>query len=826
TNVVMNYSDIESKVREATNDDPWGPSGQLMGEIAKATFMYEQFPELMNMLWTRMLKDNKKNWRRVYKSLLLLAYLIRNGSERVVTSAREHIYDLRSLENYHFVDENGKDQGINIRQKVKEMVEFAQDDDRLREERKKAKKNKDKYIGVSSDSVGGFRYGERYDSEPKSKWDEEWDKNKGAFPFSDKLGELSDKIGSTIDDTISKFRRKDREDSPERCSVLIALNSINADPILMYRSSIFHQVKPRPGRFVYLLRPQVRPIVARFQQLPLAWSSKPQPVGAAIGRTCGRGLNPVSIEVDEKTPLISVGFESCDSDEEKKARRGKSPKGEFKDEEETVTTKHIHITQATETTTTTRHKRTANPSKTIDLGAAAHYTGDKTSPDQNAAHTPQSTVKASVPPGSKSSNDLFDLFDGAGQPISTGGSTDPFGGFADFGSAAASASFPSPQGTAASGNGDFGDWSAFNQASPSPSASAGELFGGTAQPALELFGSSQPALGHPPAASNSTDLFDLMGSSQATMASSQSMNFAMMSSSAVGIGLPMSRSQPLQNVNTMLQKPSPLYNQSTEMVQKNASKTLPSTWSDPSVNISLDNLVPGMQPSKPQQPSLNTMIQQQNMQQPVNVMTQNFAAVSLNSQSNVMPVRSPTSSLMGGSIPVGMGMPSVMTGTMGVGGKGDKRTGILQLKLSAEGNLRSAEVRPCTGVKSQAWSALNESFQVTMPPRARRAPVWSNGEVLDLISVWGEEAVQSQLRSSRRNYDTFGQISRDTMERGHDRATLQCRVKVKELRNAYRKAREANSRSGAAPTTCRFYKELDAILGIDLTSTPRTTMDT
>lgn len=35
------------------------------------------------------------------------------------------------------------------------MVEFVQDDDRLREERKKAKKNKDKYIGVSSDSMGG-----------------------------------------------------------------------------------------------------------------------------------------------------------------------------------------------------------------------------------------------------------------------------------------------------------------------------------------------------------------------------------------------------------------------------------------------------------------------------------------------------------------------------------------------------------------------------------------------------------------------------------------------------------------------------------------------
>lgn len=51
-------------------------------------------------------------------------------------------------------DENGKDQGVNVRQKVKELVEFVQDDERLREERKKAKKNKDKYVGVSSNSMG------------------------------------------------------------------------------------------------------------------------------------------------------------------------------------------------------------------------------------------------------------------------------------------------------------------------------------------------------------------------------------------------------------------------------------------------------------------------------------------------------------------------------------------------------------------------------------------------------------------------------------------------------------------------------------------------
>ncbi|XP_061091847.1 clathrin interactor 1a [Conger conger] len=287
TNVVMNYSEIESKVREATNDDPWGPSGQQMAEIAKSTFMYEQFPEVMNMLWSRMLKDNKKNWRRVYKSLLLLAYLIRNGSERVVTSAREHIYDLRSIESYHCIDENGKDQGINVRQKVKEMVEFVQDDDRLREERKKAKKNKDKYIGVSSESTGGFRYtGDRYDPEARSKWDEDWDRG-NAFPFSEKLGEISNKIGSTIDDTISKFRKKERDDSPDRGS-------------------------------------------------------------------------------------------DNEEDRDRVSRNGRPAKSEFKDEEEEASPQSPPVVPATEGTAT--RKRGGVPSRTVDLGAAAHYTGDQPSP--------------------------------------------------------------------------------------------------------------------------------------------------------------------------------------------------------------------------------------------------------------------------------------------------------------------------------------------------------------------------------------------------------------------------------------------------------------
>ncbi|KAM7374538.1 hypothetical protein PAMP_007187 [Pampus punctatissimus] len=589
TNVVMNYSEIESKVREATNDDPWGPSGQLMGEIAKSTFMYEQFPEVMNMLWTRMLKDNKKNWRRVYKALLLLAYLIRNGSERVVTSAREHIYDLRSLENYHFIDENGKDQGINVRQKVKEMVEFIQDDDRLREERKKAKKNKDKYIGVSSDSMGGggggggggsFKNSNELD---RSKWDEDWDKSRGAFPFSEKLGEISDKIGSTIDDTLNKFRKKEREDSPDRIS---------------------------------------------------------------------------------------------DNEEDRASRNGRQDTLEFKDEEETVTTKSIQITQATETTTTTTRKRSgASSSKTLDLGAAAHYTGDK-SPEE------KSSVRQSSSSGLA---DLLVIDPSSSQSSATGGNSDLIGGFADFSSPAASASLPTSTAAASSnGNGEFGDWNAFSN----PPASSGS---GPSQPATDLFGSvpshSAPA-SNPAPVPPSAELFDLMGgvnhqltNSHTTLSASQSMTFSLGGATPgapVSMPtMPLSRSQ--QSLGGMT-TPQPIGQQ--QKVGVGGQGSLGSTWSDSSVNISLDFLSAGLNPTK-SPPTLNNIIQQQGVP-PVNLLAQNFGGLNLSSPPHATPIRPPTNLMMAGntmsmvmptSVSSGMptslttGMPpSMTTGTMGMGG--------------------------------------------------------------------------------------------------------------------------------------------------------------
>ncbi|XP_037750624.1 uncharacterized protein LOC119565781 [Chelonia mydas] len=63
-------------------------------------------------------------------------------------------------------------------------------------------------------------------------------------------------------------------------------------------------------------------------------------------------------------------------------------------------------------------------------------------------------------------------------------------------------------------------------------------------------------------------------------------------------------------------------------------------------------------------------------------------------------------------------------------------------------------------------------------------------------------------------------------EKGYMKDTQQCGVKIKKLRQAYQKAREANSCSGAEPHTCPFYNELHVILRGDPTSTPTSNVDT
>lgn len=58
-----------------------------MSEIADLTYNVVAFTEIMQMIWKR-LNDHGRNWRHVYKALVLLEYLIKTGSEKVSYSIK------------------------------------------------------------------------------------------------------------------------------------------------------------------------------------------------------------------------------------------------------------------------------------------------------------------------------------------------------------------------------------------------------------------------------------------------------------------------------------------------------------------------------------------------------------------------------------------------------------------------------------------------------------------------------------------------------------------------------------------------------------------
>ncbi|XP_062057860.1 ENTH domain-containing protein 1 [Lepus europaeus] len=140
-NFVKNYSDAEIKVREATSNDPWGPSSSLMLDISDLTFNTVSLSEIMNMLWQR-LGDRGKNWRHVYKSLTLMDYLIKNGSKRVILHCREGFCNLQTLKDFQHIDEAGKDQGYYIREKSKQLMALLMDEQLLYKEREVARRTR------------------------------------------------------------------------------------------------------------------------------------------------------------------------------------------------------------------------------------------------------------------------------------------------------------------------------------------------------------------------------------------------------------------------------------------------------------------------------------------------------------------------------------------------------------------------------------------------------------------------------------------------------------------------------------------------------------
>jgi epsin len=80
------------------------------------------------------------------QSLTVLDYCLHAGSENVVIYFRDNIYIIKTLKEFQYIDEDGKDQGANVRQKAKDITNLLQDEGRLRDERRSRASMRDRMI--------------------------------------------------------------------------------------------------------------------------------------------------------------------------------------------------------------------------------------------------------------------------------------------------------------------------------------------------------------------------------------------------------------------------------------------------------------------------------------------------------------------------------------------------------------------------------------------------------------------------------------------------------------------------------------------------------
>ncbi|CAM0942854.1 unnamed protein product [Alopecurus aequalis] len=169
---VLKVPGPEQKILDATSNEPWGPHGSLLAEIAQATHNYHDYQMIMNIVWKRV-SDTGKNWRHVYKGLIVLDYLVAHGTERVIDDIREHAYQISALADFQYIDSSGRDQGSNVRRKSQSLVSLVNDKERIQEVRQKALATRDKYRSAHATSgthrsPGGYdndRYeGGKYDN--------------------------------------------------------------------------------------------------------------------------------------------------------------------------------------------------------------------------------------------------------------------------------------------------------------------------------------------------------------------------------------------------------------------------------------------------------------------------------------------------------------------------------------------------------------------------------------------------------------------------------------------------------------------------------------
>jgi len=67
------------------------------------------YTEIMRHLWSK-IQSSPKEWRRIFKALHAMEYLVRNGAPRCIQEVKDDLFKIRALAEFSY-SENGQDRG-------------------------------------------------------------------------------------------------------------------------------------------------------------------------------------------------------------------------------------------------------------------------------------------------------------------------------------------------------------------------------------------------------------------------------------------------------------------------------------------------------------------------------------------------------------------------------------------------------------------------------------------------------------------------------------------------------------------------------------------
>ena len=218
-------------------------------------------------------------WAETFQSLTVLDYLLHAGSENVVLYFKDNLYIIKTLKEFQYVDEDGKDCGANVRQKAKDISNLLSDTGRLREERRNRASMRDRMIrghpSMDGEEEGGGIASQAPAPERRSRPPERDDDELRRAIEASKQSLAEEQARQTEETDLQRAIRLSEEEEAKRNK---AVEDSNASSLFDDHAQLYvfsSEDRPRIEFSVYHLDRHLRMVRTILSRLPILHHTQP-----------------------------------------------------------------------------------------------------------------------------------------------------------------------------------------------------------------------------------------------------------------------------------------------------------------------------------------------------------------------------------------------------------------------------------------------------------------------------------------------------------------------------------------------------------------------